>query len=247
MQTVSLRNVVSTAIILCLLLAFYETVQQWRDSRFVRLTTARVLEHVPNDRRAQVLAIRDYIRSHVTTLGAPVWNRPFLRASAAETLRSGKGYCGEVSRTFICMAGSVGIDAQRINLYGSKLHVVAEAHVGPNQDYIVDAQNPPTIVDLATLDEVIRRPEFDDYYTLNLRRLHMSWLITRVTLRMGPFTYWTENPAALKAFFFLSLAALLVILRVSRAAMRRVMLARGWIHRTELERRFQSNRQLQRL
>jgi Transglutaminase-like superfamily len=235
MSTVPLRRIFTLLIVLSLLLGIYESVQQWRESRFVRVITEQVVSRVPHDRRSQVIAIRDYLRSHVTAVGAPYDNRPFLRASAAETLRSGKGYCGEVSRTFICMAGALGIPAQRINLYGRKQHVVAEAKVGPGDDYIVDSQMPPTIRDLERLDDVIRRPEFDDYYTLNLRRLRISWLVTRLRFRMGLFTYWTENPDALKALFFFLVAGILLALRAARSAVRRLITARGWVHVSSLD------------
>jgi hypothetical protein len=223
-------------IVVSALLGAYFGSQQWREGRFVRLTTLQVLEGVPENRRAQVTAIRDYLRSHVTFIGAPVTDRPFLRASAAQTLRSGKGFCGEVSRTFICMAGSVGINAQRISLYGpTRQHVVAEAELGLSEHVIVDAQNPPYVLDLEPLDEVIRRPDFNEYYTLNLRRLHVSWLVTRLKLHMGPFTYWTENPAALKSFFYFSLTALFLLLRAGRAVLRSVIVKRGWVHISDLE------------
>lgn len=247
MSTVLLRRITTLLIVLCLLLGTYESIQQWRESRFIRITTQQVIRNVPHDRRSQVIAIRDYIRAHVTPFGAPFDNRPFLRATAAETLRTGKGYCGEVSRTFICMAHSLGIPAQRINLYGLKQHVVAEAKIGPNDDYIVDAQEPPTIVNLERLDDVIRRPEFDDYYTLNLRRLRISWLVTRVRLRMGAFTYWTENPDALKALFFFGVAIMLLTLRAARSAVRRLVTARGWVHESNIEHHVRTQHYVQRL
>src|SRR5207253_1956762 len=110
------HNFFTALIVLFVILGIYESIQQFRESRFIRGVTQNVLRGVPNDKRAQVVAIRDYIQSHVTVYGAPTVGRPFLRASAAETLHSGKGFCGEASRTFICMAGAAGINAQRINL-----------------------------------------------------------------------------------------------------------------------------------
>lgn len=219
------------------LLGGYYAFGQWREGRFVRETTRRALAGVPSNKRAQVIAIRDYLRTRITFTGAPLSNRPFLRASAADTLRSRRGYCGEVSRTFICMAGSVGINAQRINLYGpNRQHVVAEAEIGPAEHVVVDAQNPPYVQNLDRLDDVIRRPEFNDYYTLNLRRLRISWLVTRVKLHMGPLTYWSENPAALKSFLFFSIAAMILALRAARVGLRRFVVSRGWIHVTDLPR-----------
>jgi hypothetical protein len=228
------HSIVTGLIIVALLLGVYEVVRQALDVRYVKAIARDVLRDVPSDNRSRVIALRDYIRKHVKFEGAPYDHRPFLRATAAETLKSGRGYCGEVSRAFICMAGTVGIRAQRINLYGKLQHVVAEAEIAPSKLVVVDAQNPPYVRDLESLDDVIRMPQFDDYYTLNLRRLHVEWLVTRLKLRIGVLTYWTENPAALKALFFFSFAALLLFMRALRLSARRYVRSRGWIHMSEI-------------
>jgi hypothetical protein len=160
-------------------------------------------------------------------------DRPFLRASAAETLQSGKGYCGEVTRAFIRMADAVGIRAQRINLYGKINHVVAEVELKPGERVIVDSQNPPLLPDLDTLDHVILRPEYTDYSTLNLRRLRLSWLVSRIKLEIGPLTYWAESPHALEAGLWLAAALMLLsgkLLLVCGRPLARMLLARrGWV------------------
>ena len=115
-------------------------------------------------------------------------------------------------------------------LVGVASHVVAEAELGPRNLVIVDCQYPPSVRDLETLDQVIQRPEWDDYYTLNLRRLHINWLISRVKMEMGPFTYWTENPHALKALMWFSFAFLLASLKLGRRALRIYLKRRGWVH-----------------
>lgn len=180
--------------------------------------------------REKVLALRDYIRSHVTKVGYPQEGRPFLRATAAEVLRSGKGWCGETSRLFICMAAGVGIPAQRINLYGRLQHTVAEAEIGPHDRVVVDCFNPPIVEDLEPLDRVILRPDYDDYFTLNLRRLRMTWLVTRVKLQLGPLTYWTEQPHLLKCSLWLTLTFGLAGACLARRALRAYLLRRGWVH-----------------
>lgn len=186
------------------------------------------------DTRSRIIALRDYVRANVSVFDAQEINRPFFRDSAAETLRSGKGFCGESTRAFICLADSVGIRAQRINLWGTEPHVVAEAEISPNDRVIVDCQNPPKIKDLETLDEVILRPEFTDYYTLNLRGLHLYGIVSRVKLAMGALTFWTENPHALKSLlwflFGLSSALSWLILKSARKLLRAVLRKRGWIH-----------------
>ena len=73
--------------------------------------------------------------------GAPHDDRPFLRATARETLESGLGYCGESTRAFINLAHQLGIKAHRVNLYGPSPHVIAEAEVRTDVDILVDAQD----------------------------------------------------------------------------------------------------------
>ena len=223
-------------ILTCLLLGITESFLSYRDNQYVGSVARRVVQEAnAADAQAKVIALRDYLRRHVRYQEAAVEGRPFLRDSAAETLRSGQGYCGEVSRAFIVMADTVGIRAQRINLYGRSPHVVAEAELAPGNRVIVDCQNPPQIADLEPLDQVIQRPEYDDYYTLNLRRLHLSWLITRVKLEMGPLTYWLERPHAIRASLWFLLAAVMLALKGLRIAVRAWLKWRGWVHISDAE------------
>lgn len=226
-----------------LLLSAAEFTRYHRDDQFVRAVAERVVREAgATDTRAKVVALRDYLRGHIGNegLARDGAGRPFLRESAAETLRSGKGLCGEVSRAMIVMARSLGIRAQRVNLYGSSQHVVAEVEIAPHEYVIVDAQNPPWIPDMERLDKAILRPEFGDYSTLNLRRLHLQRFIPRIKLDMGLLTIWLERPHLIRATFFF-LAALLVLgVVILRYAVRGFLHQRGWVHHSnekELKRR----------
>lgn len=186
-----------------------------------------------NSSRQKVIALRDYLRQHIRwqeLSSNQVDGRPFLRDSAIDTLRSGEGFCGEVTRAFICMAASLGIEAQRINLVGKKLHVVAECDLGSEGRFIVDCQNPPQVEGLETLDAVIARPDYDDYYTLNLRRLHVTWLISRVKLENGFITNLFERPHALKSLMWGSITCLILTLWGARLLLRWFLHQRGWVH-----------------
>lgn len=211
----------------------YELFIQWMEYREIQTITTDIIKNSGAlDNRSRVIAIRDYLRKNVTHLEAPYLDkdRPFLRATALETLKSGKGYCGEVSRAFINMAAAAGIKSQRINLYGEKIHTVAEAELSPVDLVIVDALDTPQIEGLERLDKVILRPEYDDYFTLNLRRLRLNWLIRRIKMEIGPLTYWTENPHLLKATFWGGLVFIMVILKLGRDAIRIILKRRGWVH-----------------
>jgi len=221
-------------LVLCLLLGTLEASLSALEAEYVsRRARAVVAAAGAVTRREKTVALRDYLRRHVKSQGYPQAGRGFLRPTAAEVLRSGRGWSGEATRTFICMADAVGVRAQRINLYGSVQHVVAEAELGPRDRVVVDCSvfnGAPIVPDLVPLDELMVRPEFEDYYTLNLRRLGMQWLVSRVHLSLGPLTYWTEQPHLLKATLWFFLAAALALAHVARRAFRAFLAKRGWLH-----------------
>jgi hypothetical protein len=217
--------------VLLLVLAGREAVLQREEAARVRAFAGAVVREAgAATPRAKAIALRDYLRANVTHIGAPVQDRPFLRATAGETLASGQGYCGEVSRVFICMARSQGIPAQRINLFGRQGHTVAEVDLGPEGLFIVDCQSPPTIPDLERLDDVIRRPEYSDYSTLNLRRTGLEVIFSRLKFQLGYLTYLTENPHAIMAAFWAGLLGLFWTAVGLRRAFRWVLARRGWVH-----------------
>jgi len=133
-------------LIVIALLVSIECLLQYQDSEYVRSIAEDVISKAEaTDDRASVLALRDYLRGAVHYTGVSKEDRPFFRATAGETLKSGEGYCGEATRAFICMAGEAGIRSQRINLYGKTPHVVAEAQLSSGERLIVDCQSPPEV------------------------------------------------------------------------------------------------------
>src|SRR5437763_5540203 len=72
-----------------------EILIQRQDSRYVGgRAHAIVAEAGAATPLEKVLALRNYLRAHVDYHNLPLDHRPFFRATAAETLRSGRGYCG---------------------------------------------------------------------------------------------------------------------------------------------------------
>jgi hypothetical protein len=210
-----------------------EVVRQYQEGQYVKAIAAEIVQKAgAEDNRSRVIVLRDYLRERVTFRNARHDDRPFLRATTAETLGSGKGYCGEVTRAFINLAAAVGVQARRINLYGGDNHVVAEAELRPGEEVLVDSQNPPHVRDLEPLDQVILRSEYDDYSTFNLRRLRLDRLAPHVKLELGQLTYWIENPHALKSGLWLALAMTLLAGKFlfigGRSPARRLMARRGW-------------------
>ena len=58
--------------------------------------------NLPAGKRERAIAIRDHVRASINHDGLRLSDsRPFFRATAIETLRSGKGFCGEASRVMV--------------------------------------------------------------------------------------------------------------------------------------------------
>jgi len=199
-----------------LALCIYETVLHRREARHVNLVAREVVRAAgAADERAVVTALRDYVRRQVRHEEEHVSrdDRPFLRASAADTLRSGKGDCGEATRVFINMAGALGVRAQRLYLEGPQPHVVAVVRLG-DAEVLVDSYDDPYVPELETLDEVMRRAEFNHYSSLNWRRL-LLWLPS-FKINLGPLAYLLENPHAFTALFWFTLASAWAALGLAR-------------------------------
>lgn len=215
----------------------WEGIVQWRESTAIGFLASRVVaEAKAVDRRETVLALRDYVRRHVTFVGAPHDDRKFFRDSAVETLQSGKGYCGEATRVFIVMARAVGIEAQRLNLWGRLPHVVAQVILDGEGLHLVDVQSPPQIEELALLDQVMAEGRYQNYYTLNLRRVGLSGMASRLNLNMQYLTYWTENPHALSSLLWCAAAMGLLLYEAARRMVRAFLHYRGWVHAENSER-----------
>lgn len=180
------------------------SVKQYRETKYVnqvaRAVTARVVAH---DTLGTVVALRDYLRQNVTRYGFSASGRPLLRNTAAETLASGKGRCGESTRTFINMAASLGIPSRRLYLEGERSHVVALVTID-DQQLIVDSSDRPYFPDLEPLANISRHPEFDYYTSFNPHRIVFGF--GKNAVNFGPLNYFLENPNALYALLSFGLA-----------------------------------------
>jgi len=224
----SVRAWVYYAVLLTLpALGIYEGVRQHRETQYVRLVALEAAgASARGDAPALVVALRDYVRRQVRHEERHVSRdgRPFLRASAADILRSGKGDCGEATRVFINLAGALGVRAQRLYLEGPQPHVVAEVSLG-GADVVVDSYDDPFIPELETLEQVMRRGEFKHYSSLNWRRL-LVWLPS-FKINLGPLAYLLENPSALAALLWFTLASAWAALGLARAPAARRLTRRG--------------------
>lgn len=197
----------------CLALALlaagaFEAREQQRQDEYVRAVTREALAGVPaGDFDAKVSALRDYVRTHVRNVEFRGLTRPFLRDTAADTLRTGKGRCGEAARVFVNMARAAGINAQRLYLEGEKSHVVAVVGREDGAVLVVDSSADPTYFrDLETLSAFPKHQEFRTFSTW--RRTRALRALPSNFVGLGPLAYLFENPHALIASLcFLASAA----------------------------------------
>ena len=222
-----------TSVLLAIFAVWQAIHQIQEDSRLRQIAESIVSQAGAATQQQKAVALRDFLRKNVTYQGVSIAGRPFLRATALETINSGKGYCGEVTRAFIGLARTVGVQAQRINLYGKENHVVAVADLGDGESTIIDCQHPAYIVELQTLDKVMLMPEFSDYSTFNFRRIGLGWLVPRLKLDIGWISYLSENPHAIKAAVAISIIVFLLSISGLRLIFRRILAWRGWVHKTD--------------
>lgn len=201
------------AALACLALALlaagaFETRVQQRQDEYVSAVTREALAGVPGeDFDAKVVALRDYVRAHVRNIEFKGLTRPFLRDTAADSLRTGKGRCGEAARVFVNMARAAGIPAQRLYLEGEKSHVVTVVGKDDGSVLVVDSSADPTYFpDLEPLSALSSHKKFRTFSTW--RRTRALRALPSNFVSLGPLTYLFENPHALVACFcFLASAA----------------------------------------
>jgi hypothetical protein len=183
-----------------------------------------------DDLNSKVTAIRDYLRTHVRDIWFYADRRPFLRDTAADTLRLGRGRCGEATRAFINMARAAGIPAQRLYLEGVKSHVVALIDGEDGRRMIVDSADNPFFAENEPLSNLPNHVGFTSASSLEWRRLRILRRIPSNEWRLGPLVYFLENPHALVAClsFILSAASLLLAAALTRKLPRpHLRLSRG--------------------
>ena len=197
--------------LLFLTLAVAEAVSQNRDDDYVNSRASEALRGVPAaDFDARMNALRDYVRARVHNVDFPARGRPFLRDTAADTLRTGRGRCGEAARVFVNLARESGINAQRLYLDGPRPHVLAVVRTGDGRRLVVDPYESPYVPEVEPLERLLSHPEFTSYSTLGFRRMWPLRSLPSHELGLGPLNYLLENPHALSSllWFFASALAL---------------------------------------
>ena len=212
-----------------LLLATVEGLTQNREDEYIRSNAREALRGVPDDNfDAKLTALRDYVRARVHNVDFSARGRPFLRDTAADTLRNGKGRCGEATRVFVNLARESGISAQRLYLDGARPHVLAVVRTEDGRRLVVDAYESPYVAEVEPLERLLTHTEFTSYSTLGFRRMWPLRALPSNEIGLGPLNYLLENPHALASLLWLAASALALTLaellrrRTRRAPVRNV-------------------------
>lgn len=208
----------STAIIFALALvllslAVAEAVSQKREDDFVNSQAREALRGLTTDNFDDKLtALRDYVRAHVRNINFSARGRPFLRDTAADILRTGKGRCGEATRAFVNLARASGIKAQRLYLNGRRPHVLAVVRTDDGRKLVVDAYESHYVPETEPLEQLPSHTEFTSYSTFGFRRMWPLRALPSHELSLGPLSYPLENPHALSSLLWFAASALALTL-----------------------------------
>jgi hypothetical protein len=196
-------TIAATSVVLAVASSLF-LLKQAVDQRWLAERARAITVHAVT-REDSIKALQRYVRSHIDYTNAPIEGRPFLRASARQTLESGVGYCGEATRAYIALAHALEIPAKRVNLHGSFPHVVPEVELSTDRWVLVEIQDSPNsnpLLDGAwkTTDEVVSNGAYREYSNLNLRRIPLlNRVVRRVQLDYSWLTWLVENPSLMKA------------------------------------------------
>ena len=193
--------------------AVAEAVTQKHEDDYVRARAEEALRGVAaGDFDARLTALRDYVRANVRNVDFPARGRPLLRDTAAETLRAGKGRCGEATRAFVNLARASGMSAQRLYLEGRWPHVLAVVRPGDGRRLVVDPYESPYVPEVEPVERLPEHKQFTTYSTVGFRRLSLLRRLPSNEFSLGPLAYLLENPHALASLFWFAAAALALAL-----------------------------------
>lgn len=205
-------------------LAVTEGLTQQREDDYVNSRAREALRGVNADNFDEKLtALRDYVRASVHNVNFPARGRPFLRNTAADTLQTGKGRCGEATRAFVNLARASGINAQRLYLDGRRAHVLAVVRTDDGRKLVVDAYESPFVMEIEPLELLPSHRMFTSYSTFGFRRMWPLRSLPSNEFSLGPLNYLFENPHALSSLlWFMASALALTLAEVLRRRTRRV-------------------------
>lgn len=154
----------------------------------------------------------ELLKKKITYVGLSKYSkRPLLRHSAFQTLKLGKGFCGENSRVVINALYLMGIKCNRVYMVGEKWgHVLTECYINGNW-YIFDAHNDPKtfmskeqIGKIKTEDFHLLHNDYEENTWVDFERIKIApsiFGLNKVRLPY-PLVIVVENPTLIKAILF---------------------------------------------
>ena len=172
-----------------------------------------------------LIKLKNFLQQHISFEGLDKnAKRPILRATAVETLKTGKGFCGENTRLAILFLIYGGLKTNRLYLFGkSWQHVVCEPE-WEGQYYLFDGHNDEnTSLDNALIAQIPSEDikAYPNKYPTNpwqdyarIKILYKILSLRKYSKIRPPrfFVLLFENPSLLKASFFLGLAVVFIVL-----------------------------------
>ena len=150
-----------------------------RESRELRRVAGERLG-LPPASREHLVRLLEFLHERVSYEGLDKnMRRPLLRQGAYETLRSGKGFCGENARLAIRLMNFIGIPAARIYVSGEKWpHVLTECQLD-GRWWLFDGHNDPETAMTPAEVGAIESPRIDQ-----LRNHHPNAYIAFQRIRL---------------------------------------------------------------
>ena len=190
-----------------------------QEIRFLK-TTLQELGCTRFETRAELLKLKQFLSARISfDHDKKDAKRPLLRASAAETLRSGYGFCGENSRVAMVLMALGGISSRRFYLVGKRWHHVLVEIYWKNEWYLFDGHSDPTIMMSDDLVARIPSPRFELLYNecadvnpwvdyFRIKPLHLLGFGRLAKYRVPRVLSVTlESPSLIKAYGCLVAAA----------------------------------------
>jgi hypothetical protein len=134
--------------LVCMLFSAFFLVQWWRERAMLLQTVRRVTGKAEGYNTTEsIAAIKRFLTEHISyDTEKREAKRPLLRQSAATTLRTGFGFCGENARVAVLMLNYAGIRAGRVYLFGNRWNHVVVENLYHNQWYLFDAHRDPGVL-----------------------------------------------------------------------------------------------------
>ncbi len=229
------KSIIGVLQIICVVFFLKYTYNHFSDRAFLVNQTQDIfgkniaeIKKVTEEERVRI--IMRYIKNTLSFEGVnKTAKRPFLRATAVETLKSKKGLCGEYSRVGILLLHFASIEAQRFYLFGPQWeHVLLNCKID-GKWYLIDNFDDPSVEMKETDIKKIEFPKFEllknDWSTLNpwtdyqsVRFFHNYSFLRNYRTIIFPHTFiiFFASPYLVKSVLFVILFLVLTFLRLKK-------------------------------